>query len=105
MQKQVLEGKHRLMLEPNRQSTDSLLLQQQWVGRSLQDISEKGIPVESIDESRVKIRLDYRNSMPNIQQESRNPPVNHHHKQPPLVQTNKLTHFNESLTVNKSVKC
>jgi hypothetical protein len=83
--------------DPAKQSDDSVVLQQQSAGCSLQDIPEKDVPVSSVDDSFSKTRP----SMPNIQSESRNAPVNQHRKQPPPVPANKPTYFKEPSVSNK----
>ena len=86
---------------PLEQSVDPLI-QPQWTNRSLQDISEKEMPTISVDEGFLKTCLDYRNSMPNIQEESRSGALtNQYYKQPIPVPVNKTTYSKDSSTTNK----
>lgn len=85
----------REMIQPN----DSALLQQQWAGRSLQDITEQEIPPSVNAEYNTKSRVAYRNSMPNIQHEIS---VSNHYRVPPPIPPNKpSTHFREPAVANK----
>lgn len=83
---------------------ESVLLQQQWAGRSLQDITQPEIPAVNAEYSVSKARTDYRSSMPNIQQES-TPVANHYHRVPPPIPPNKpSTHYREPAVVSKYVR-
>lgn len=80
---------------------EPLLLQQQWTGRSLQDITQEDVvaPV-SVEYNNIQPRNDYRSSMPNIQQELTMP--NHYHRVPPPIPPNKPSaHFREPAVVSK----
>lgn len=81
-------------------TSDSMLLQQQWTGRSLQDVTQETNVAKS-EYRQPSNTHDYRSSMPNIQQELivSSP----YHRVPPPIPPNKPAHFREPAPVNKCV--